>query len=1626
MFKRLIFLSILLLTIGSNSFAQIYGNEWINFSQKYFKITITKEGLYKITFDDVTAKNIQTGILDPSKFQLFNKGIEVPLYITGSNDNQFNQGDIIYFYGVPNNASLDKPLYQNPSDLPNDQVNLFTDENYYFLTYNPSQNGIRYNLVDQSPTGLTSENYILEKSRLNLATNYYPGAFIIAAMSPSEYIEGEGYLGDLIAKGQTVSFNLSTSGYINAANFQNQLSFYLAGRSNASSTDSKGQNHHILLSDGTNTLFDSTYKAYSTIRKTVPVSLNSNSFNLSVTVKDDLGAVTDYQAPGYFEINYSRNLNLSGLNQLSFSINKTTTKALLNFNSSSLINPIILEKGGNDIAINVGSVNPQFVLANVNPDKEYFLSDQNAANSVALVDVNFKNLNASTSKDFLIISNYALNSGALTYQSYNESVGISTSVAFTDDLYNEFYYGFHHPQALRNYCQFMIDKGNIKPEYLLLLGKGYETPKGNLTNDLVPTIGYPASDNMITSGLNGSNLEPGLMTGRIPAKTNDDILNYLEKLKAYRQLPNAIWRKNILQVTGGKTSSEQSSFRSYQDNYFSKVNAEYFGAYRTQIYKNVSTPITENQTQSIIDKTALGVGLLSYFGHGSATGTEISFGKPSDQKNLGKPTIYLINGCSTGESFTDGNSLGEDFILAKSVGAVGWIGTSSEGVASYLGSSSSNFYDFWSKNDYGKPICKGIQDGLKKFQNPNDLLNRAHTRQYIFLGDPSLKFFNADLPDFQIDNSSIFLTESNQNATQPNLKITLVINNLGKALADSLNLKLERTLSNSVNPIISNIKIAPIFNTDTVKLNLSNIGLDVAGTNKIKVTLDPNQLIPEVNDLNNIANFEFFLPGNGIEAIYPIRNGVINQNQVILKAEPDNLKTKNAEYLFEIDTVPDFSSPFKIASPTIAASVFPKWKPSITLKDNQTYFWRVRINLPVNQGGNWVYSSFTYIPSISDGESFHNKNQFKEFQASQIKLDTLTGRFSFENSYSETSIYTEGDDGPNRSAKRFRTDQSVSFSDSGFPGITLVAMSNLKYNKFFSYPSPYNSTNGPVLVNGYTGQYFWNINDPVQVDSMVRFINQIPNNYYVIGFNGINAAINQLPQYAKDALASFGLVKYNLINLGEPYMFWGKKGTSPGTALEFTADYSSSTPPRQQSLQYFNILPFPLSSGGISSTPIGPAKKWNAIQLKFQKDTAAHISYNLIGSNSPNNTTSGVTLYSNIQDSIFNLSTVDAKLYPYLTAKINVSNNTTYTIPDLKYINFDYQPRAEISINPDSINSFQSEKIQEGDSIRWKIAIKNIYQYNSDTVSLSYVTTNPSQNIQSYHIENIPSLVSGDGRVINITIPTLGKVGKNNISFKINTNDFYPFNNQISYDYEVIKDDKTPLVSVSFDGKQIINGEIVSPSPLISIQAVDENKFLLMKDTSLVEISIKKESDQNFQRIYFTNPKVQFFPASSTASNDLKINFQPDALPDGVYTLKVRAKDFSGNYINNDYLINFEVINESTITQFYPYPNPVVNSMKFVFTLTGSKIPDKIKILIYNSSGKIVRVINKEELGNIKIGNNISDFTWDGTDDFGDRLANGVYFYKVQIADQNNNFSHKQSGGDQFFKNNVGKIYLLK
>jgi len=215
------------------------------------------------------------------------------------------------------------------------------------------------------------------------------------------------------------------------------------------------------------------------------------------------------------------------------------------------------------------------------------------------------------------------------------------------------------------------------------------------------------------------------------------------------------------------------------------------------------------------------------------------------------------------------------------------------------------------------------------------------------------------------------------------------------------------------------------------------------------------------------------------------------------------------------------------------------------------------------------------------------------------------------------------------------------------------------------------------------------------------------------------------------------------------------------------------------------------------------------------------------------------------------------------------------------------------------------------------------------------------------------------------------------------------------------------------------------------VKLKDEARWAVLDDTSLLTVQVRYP-DGHLRRFYFNNDTLRFTPASPAPStnNTATVNFLPYFPQDGEYELIVTGKDKSGNSAGSiEYHVLFDIINKPMISNMLNYPNPFTTSTAFVFTVTGSEVPQNIKIEIMTITGKIVREITKDELGPLHIGRNITEFKWDGTDQYGQKLANGIYLYRV-VTNLNGKMldKYKATGDntDKYFNKGYGKMYLMR
>jgi hypothetical protein len=289
--------------------------------------------------------------------------------------------------------------------------------------------------------------------------------------------------------------------------------------------------------------------------------------------------------------------------------------------------------------------------------------------------------------------------------------------------------------------------------------------------------------------------------------------------------------------------------------------------------------------------------------------------------------------------------------------------------------------------------------------------------------------------------------------------------------------------------------------------------------------------------------------------------------------------------------------------------------------------------------------------------------------------------------------------------------------------------------------------------------------------------------------------------------------------------------------------------------------------------------------------------------------------------------------------------------------------------------------------------------------------------------------------ILSYKIHTLNQQDRNSVAITVNPAFDQPEeqleNNVLQLQYLVERDNRNPILDAVFDGVHILDFDIISPSPVITMSVLDDNQYIFIQDPEAFEVYIQLldlagNPTGDADTVHHTQSNVMFTAASRPGEKAI-LEYSPKDLASGKYRLAVRVRDASGNESSElSYVINFEVIREASITNIYPYPNPFTTSMKFVYTLTGEQVPDYMKIQIMTVTGKVVREITQDEMGLIKIGNNISQFTWNGTDEYGDQLANGVYLYKVVAKINGEDIQTRESAGDKFFTQGLGKIYLMR
>ena len=1704
--KRLLPFLFLLVTL--QVVAQPYYNEWINYSNTYYKFKIGSTGLYRISSAVLSANGL--GGVPAQNFQLFRNGQEVPIFTTQATG-PLGGGDYIEFWGLMNDGVPDKPLYRSPTYQHTTHSSLETDTAEYFLTVNSTGNTFHsYNAANNvAGSTLTPEPYFMYTAGTYFRDGGVNPGF---AQVVGEYIYSSSYdIGEFwstvgIAPGSPYTSTVTNLfPYTGGGAPGPTLKWGAVGAADDSRT--------VQVTINGNQIGDTVMNSFFDAQTTWPVAQSAvNAGAVTVGFINQSTVSTDVMVASFYELNYARLFNFGGQSNFSFQLPGRPSGYLLNITNFALsgsgATPILydLTNGYRYTAVVSGST-LSFALPGTTATTSFVLVNEDPGsvqNVTGFTVKNFENTSVGGNQaNYIIISNPALytdgtNDGVNPvndYKAYRSSIaGGSYNVQVYDinDIIDQFGYGIKKdPLAIQNFLRYARTTWAVKPKYVLLIGHGiiytdyltYSEQQHNPQADqenLVPTWGFPASDNKLSAN-NPVDATPVTPIGRLSVVNGMEIELYLSKLKEYESLqqtaPNTIdgrlWMKTGLHLTGVSEPYLGSILCNYVTSYGQLISDTLCGDYITTFCDGNASNVTSIPSTVVSNLFQNGMSELCYFGHSASEELAYNLNAPADYNNTnGKYPVFYINGCDAGDFFsfdpnrtTATTTLSEGWVLARERGAIAFVAATHFGIVNYLNIMLNSLYGDMTTVDYGKSIGLLEQDALNALvaAAPTDFFARQHAEQMTTHGDPALKL-NQGPTDYDIEASQVVINPSFISVSNTNFEIKARFYNLGKAVSDSVVVQVTRTYPNGTSTVLLNKKIRGIRYADSIDIFAPIVSTRDKGDNRITVSINPGQTIPEVTYANNTATTDVFIYQDEATPIYPYNYAIINTSTSKLVASTANPLAPSEQYVMDIDTTQNFNSPLKVEKFITSVGGELEFDPGITYMDSVVYYWRAG-TVPTNGGvATYNFSSFIYIDPAHSTVGFNQSHYFQHLNSTgtNITLPASTRQWTFTTTnhdiYQRNTIFGQG--GTNVGDFSVAIDGN-SLIESSCLGYSLifniidpvtfhpwlnVDTTGLAANPSLTPPNLYRF--GSISANCDVPRWYnfeFSYNDAADRELMAKMMDSIPPGFWVTVKNipSYTYSLNQYAaQWAGDSTV-YGSASTLYTKLKNAGLTIDNFDTPRAFLFIYKKSDNSFTPQQRWTVNLTDtiglnsICPGPIYFGSVLSPQFGPAKAWSAVHWRG-KDLGAPpmdtVGVQVIGIDTLGNSTPLFNLNRTQQDA--NISSINAKLYPNLQLKLSTYDSVHGLPYQLQSWRLNYTPVPEGALAPNIIIK-GLDTVSQGQPYEFEIAFKNVSPWPFDSVRIQFYYLDASNVMHTITLPRRKPLVSGDTITLDYIIDTKTMVGANTIYANFNPNkdqpEQYLFNNFIYKPFYVKSEGRAPTLDVTFDNVHILNNDIVSARPHIQIRLQSLSPYLLLTDTSLVTVQVQYP-DGSLHNFGFNTDTLRFTPATSASNNIATVDFYPaftnQINPQGdTYQLIVTGKDNLGTTAGvTPYKVSFLIITKPMISNILNYPNPFTTSTAFVFTITGSEVPQNIKIQILTITGKVVREITKEELGPLHVGTNITEYKWNGTDMYGQRLANGVYLYHVVTNLNGKSLSKYTSAGDntdKFFNNGYGKMYLM-
>lgn len=202
-------------------------------------------------------------------------------------------------------------------------------------------------------------------------------------------------------------------------------------------------------------------------------------------------------------------------------------------------------------------------------------------------------------------------------------------------------------------------------------------------------------------------------------------------------------------------------------------------------------------------------------------------------------------------------------------------------------------------------------------------------------------------------------------------------------------------------------------------------------------------------------------------------------------------------------------------------------------------------------------------------------------------------------------------------------------------------------------------------------------------------------------------------------------------------------------------------------------------------------------------------------------------------------------------------------------------------------------------------------------------------------------------------------------------------------------DNEGPVIHLFMNDESFVDGGNTNESPVI---------YAVLEDISGINTSITAV-DHDIIAILDddNNNPIVLNDYYETELNDFKkgkVKYPLRNLKPGLHTLKFKCWDTYNN--PSESTLSFIVVddNDLILSNVLNYPNPFVNYTEFWFNHNKPNETLEVQVQIFTVSGKLIKTLNQTVQSDGLLSREI---TWNGLDDFGNKIGKGVYIYKLTV-----------------------------